>query len=499
MPFAAAIRFKENGTPKYFNPAGLELERDDFVWVKDPASGGIERIGFVSSMEGRAAVQMGHLPRVLRYAAEPEIEAWYELKIQEREMLDVARERAGAHDLPIKVSDLVCTPEKRQVLIIFTSDHRIDFRELVKDLSGHFKARIEMWQIGARKEAGMKDGYGVCGNPLCCGSWLKDFPSITMRYAKEQDIVQPPSKLSGPCGKLRCCLRYEHETYLELADGVATKGCRGCSSGGKCGVVVDRNLLKGELTLKTEEGSYVSVSAAGFVEEGAEPGAERRESRRGGREEPRRWAPGEPPSEDEYEEPVIEEDESGISARTGSRDTGSGGTGPAGSRAVDARPPGATSLPRREGLQREGRGRGERGSSSETSGAGEPGAGRDRRGPGGSSRERGRGPGRGDDEGRRRAGRGTDRDRGRGGIEEKSRAEAALGGDARSRGPESAELSDDLRDDRSGSSQPPRDRERSGPGRRRRRGGPRGSGGGPSGGASPGGGGGRGGEPGGAG
>jgi cell fate regulator YaaT (PSP1 superfamily) len=113
-----------------------------------------------------------------------------------------------------------------------------------------------MWQIGARREAGLKDGYGVCGNPLCCGSWLKDFPSISMRYAKDQDIVQPPSKLTGPCGKLRCCLRYEHETYLELADGVATRGCTGCSSDGKCGVVIDRNLLRGELTIKTRRARW---------------------------------------------------------------------------------------------------------------------------------------------------------------------------------------------------------------------------------------------------
>lgn len=453
MPFAAAIRFKENGTPKYFNPAGLELERDDFVWVKDPGSGGLERIGFVSSMEGRAAVQMGHLPRVLRYAEEPEIEAWYELKTQEREMLEVARERAAAHDLPIKVSDLVFVPDKRQVLIIFTSDQRIDFRELVKDLAGHFKARIEMWQIGARKEAGLKDGYGVCGNPLCCGSWLKDFPSITMRYAREQDIIQPPSKLSGPCGKLRCCLRYEHETYLELADGVATRGCRGCSSDGKCGVVADRNLLKGELTLRTDEGSYVAVPAAGFVEEagepatrsgsegpraGREPGAgrrERREARGGAREEPHRWAPGEAP-EEEQDETVVEEEDGGISATTGSR--GGSGRRPEAARAGD--------------------------------------------GEAGRRERRGESRGEGRDEGRREA-RGEARDPRRGagrprpGFQERPRAageggDATLGGDARSKAPESTgtadrggDLAEDLEDDRPGGAG---DRRRGG--RRRRRG-----------------------------
>lgn len=320
MPFAAAVKFKENGASKYFNPGGMDVRADDFVWVKDPGTGGLERIGFVSCMEGRAPIQMGHLPKVMRLAEEAEVEAWYELKIEEREMIQLARERAEAHDLPVKISDLVYTPEKRQVLIQFTSDHRVDFRELVKDLAGHFKARIEMWQIGARKEAGLKEGYGICGNPLCCGSWLKEFPSITMRYAKEQDIVQPPSKLSGPCGKLRCCLRYEHETYLELADGVATRGCTGCSSDGKCGVVVDRNLLKQELTLKTDEGSYVSVPAGDFEED--EKGRPRRRTESSEaqapvtRREPKRWAPDEPP-EEEADETVEDSDEDGISATTG--------------------------------------------------------------------------------------------------------------------------------------------------------------------------------------
>lgn len=319
MPFAAAVKFKENGASKYFNPGGLDVRADDFVWVKDPGTGGLERIGFVSCMEGRAAIQMGHLPKVLRLAGETEVEQWYELKIEEREMIELARDRAEAHELPIKISDLVFNPDKRQVLIQFTSDHRVDFRELVRDLAGHFKARIEMWQIGARKEAGLKEGYGICGNPLCCGSWLKDFPSITMKYAREQDIVQPPSKLSGPCGKLRCCLRYEHETYLELADGVATRGCTGCSSDGKCGVVVDRNLLKQELTVKTDEGSFVSVPVGEFEEDAeGRPGRRRAEAVEAApsRQEPKRWGPGEPP-EPEAEESVEAVEDGEFSATTG--------------------------------------------------------------------------------------------------------------------------------------------------------------------------------------
>lgn len=281
MPFAAGIKFRKDSFSKYFNPADVPLDVDEFCVVKDPELG-FERVGFVSCMEGRAPIQMQHLPRVLRIASDTEIEAWYELQIREREMIGVARDRAEVHNLKVKISDVVMNEEKRQVLVHFTADGRIDFRELVKDLAGRFRARIEMWQIGARKEAGLIDGIGICGNRLCCSNWLKDFPAISMRHAKDQDIVQPPSKLSGPCGRLRCCLRYEHETYVQLLAGAPALGCTGCTSGGKCGVVIDRNALKQEVVVKDESGSISSMPFGDFTpDKNWRPPPER--DRRGGR------------------------------------------------------------------------------------------------------------------------------------------------------------------------------------------------------------------------
>ncbi|MBI3736218.1 stage 0 sporulation protein [Candidatus Sumerlaeota bacterium] len=264
MPFAAGVKFSKDSFSKYFNPGETSVAVDDFVFVKDPDLG-VERIGFVSILEGRAKIQMDHLPRLIRPATEQEIEEWYDIKIREKEGLAIVREKAAQYNLPVKISSVTILPDRQQVLVNFTSERRVDFREMVKDLAGHFKSRIEMWQIGARQEAGMQNGYGVCGNPLCCGSWLKDFPSISMRYAKEQDIIQPPSKLSGPCGKLRCCLRYEHETYLELAEGVPVQGCAGCLAGGGCGVVIDRNLLKGTVTVRPENGDIKVVPFSEFT------------------------------------------------------------------------------------------------------------------------------------------------------------------------------------------------------------------------------------------
>lgn len=270
MPFAAAVVFAEGAFPKYYDPGDSGVRADDFCLAHD-AEFGIDRVGFVSSLEGRAPIQMLHLPKVRRRAEPSEIEAWRANREREAEAIEVARERAAAHGLTMKIGRVVVAPESNRVFVHYTSDHRIDFRELVRDLASRLKARIEMWQVNPRKEAGAMDGYGICGNRLCCSNWLKDFPSVAMRHAKEQDIVQPPSKLSGPCGRLRCCLRYEHEQYVAMAVGAPALGCSGCSSGGACGVVVERNLLKGEAVLRTEGGTLERVPFDRFEAEKGAP------------------------------------------------------------------------------------------------------------------------------------------------------------------------------------------------------------------------------------
>lgn len=288
MPFAVGVKFKEDEFSKYFNPGDLKFQVEDFCLVKDPEIG-IERVGLVSSVEGRAAIQMLHLPKVIRPATDEEVQDWYELKIREKDALDKARESAIAHNLPIKISAVTFLPEKQQVLIYFTSDQRVDFREMVRDLAGQFKSRIEMWQIGARKEAGLMNGMGICGQQLCCSSWLKEFPSISMRHAKEQDIVQPPSKLSGPCGRLRCCLRYEHEQYVALSVGAPALGCAGgcgakAGEKGACGIVIDRSILKQTATVRLEGGDIQVVPFDEFVASEIQPPPSERPERpdRGG-------------------------------------------------------------------------------------------------------------------------------------------------------------------------------------------------------------------------
>jgi cell fate regulator YaaT (PSP1 superfamily) len=153
---------------------------------------------------------------------------------REREGRAYAMERIRAHKLAMKLSRVEATLDGSRLIFYFTADDRIDFRELVKELAGRFRTRIEMRQIGVRDEARLLGGYGSCGRPLCCTTWLTSFEPVSIRMAKQQDLALNPSKLSGLCGRLKCCLRYE----LPNAKGVVRGGCGdegGCKNPSGCG------------------------------------------------------------------------------------------------------------------------------------------------------------------------------------------------------------------------------------------------------------------------
>ena len=153
---------------------------------------------------------------------------------REREGRAYGMDRIRAHKLPMKLSRVEATLDGSRLIFYFTADERIDFRELVKDLAARFRTRIEMRQIGVRDEARLLGGYGSCGRPLCCTTWLTSFEPVSIRMAKQQDLALNPSKLSGLCGRLKCCLRYE----LPNAKGVVRGGCGdegGCKNPSGCG------------------------------------------------------------------------------------------------------------------------------------------------------------------------------------------------------------------------------------------------------------------------
>jgi len=177
--------------------------------------------------------------RVVRRATEADIVVRLKQEQREREARQVALERIRALDLPMKLSRVEQPFDGSRLIFYFTAETRVDFRELVRDLAGRFRTRIEMRQIGVRDEARMLGGYGSCGRPLCCSTWLTSFEPVSIKMAKQQDLSLNPSKLSGLCGRLKCCLRYE----LPNSKGVRGGGCgdegscdnpSGCGTGG-CG------------------------------------------------------------------------------------------------------------------------------------------------------------------------------------------------------------------------------------------------------------------------
>jgi cell fate regulator YaaT (PSP1 superfamily) len=264
MAFAIGIKFDPDQFARFFKaPDDLKVEENDFCIVRDRERG-LPQIGYVSCFEGRCPSQIERLPVVERRASNDEISQWHDNCRRSRQALSLVRAKVQEHGLPMKINSVIFDDAQNEVVFHFSADRRIDFRELVRDLAGQLKARIELWQIGSRRAASEQDGFGHCGQRLCCASWMKGFPAVSIRHVREQDIAQAPPKLSGFCGRLRCCLRFEHDTYCELRKDAPSVGAKvresaqtqGSGAGREreqpgddpqtLGVVLERNLLRGE-------------------------------------------------------------------------------------------------------------------------------------------------------------------------------------------------------------------------------------------------------------
>ena len=242
MALAVGLKFHPDEFARFFQPADFDLAEKDFCVALDERTGQ-ERIGYVDCVEGRAPCQFEHLKPIVRLATEDEIVRWHALLRRQRDSLSLARTKVVEHGLSMKLISVQFDDAQNIVHFNFTADHRIDFRDLVRDLAGQFKARIELWQIGARKGGAEKDGFGVCGQRMCCTCWMKDYPPVSVRHARNQDISLTPPKLAGQCGRLRCCLRYEYDGYCEMRREAPPVDGRVRDAAGREGVVVDRNLL----------------------------------------------------------------------------------------------------------------------------------------------------------------------------------------------------------------------------------------------------------------
>ncbi|MDI3281106.1 MAG: stage 0 sporulation family protein [Bacillota bacterium] len=214
MPRVVGVRFKKAGKIYYFEPGELELKTGDGVIV-ETARGTEYGYVVVGPKEVGEEEVKGPLKKVIRRAT-PEDEARVEEnKVRARKAYAIGQEKIARHGLPMKLVDVEYTFDRNKIIFYFTAEERVDFRELVKDLASVFRTRIELRQIGVRDEAKMLGGLGPCGRPLCCQTFLGDFEPVSIRMAKEQNLSLNPSKISGICGRLMCCLKFEADAYRE--------------------------------------------------------------------------------------------------------------------------------------------------------------------------------------------------------------------------------------------------------------------------------------------
>lgn len=220
MPTVVGIRFKKAAKIYYFDPAATGVEKGDFAIVE--TARGVEYGEVVigpRQVEAKSIVSP--LKSVMRKATEDDANKLAENKVREREAFNICLRKIKNHNLPMHLIDVEFTFDVNKIIFYFTADGRIDFRELVKDLAAVFRTRIELRQIGVRDEAKLLGGIGCCGRPLCCATFLGDFEPVSIRMAKDQNLSLNPTKISGICGRLMCCLKYENHMYCK-------NGCQGC-------------------------------------------------------------------------------------------------------------------------------------------------------------------------------------------------------------------------------------------------------------------------------
>ena len=192
------------------------------------------------------------LRKVVRKATKEDLQKVEENHKKEKSAFKACERRIAARGLEMKLVDVEYTFDNSKILFYFTADGRVDFRELVKDLAGMFRTRIELRQIGVRDEAKMLGGIGICGRPFCCGSFLGGFTPVSIKMAKEQGLSLNPVKISGSCGRLMCCLKYEQEAYQDLLKNTPKVGALVSTPEGK-GVVTEQNLLTRKLTVRLDK------------------------------------------------------------------------------------------------------------------------------------------------------------------------------------------------------------------------------------------------------
>ena len=250
MAEVIGVRFKEGGKVYYFDPDRNKLRIGDIVIVE--TSRGIECGAVAIANKQVADDEIVHpLKKLIRKATKDDRRRLEENKRKEKEALKICEQKVAEHGLEMKLVDVEYTFDNSKILFYFTADGRVDFRALVKDLASVFRTRIELRQIGVRDESKMLGGLGVCGRPFCCSSFLGEFHPVSIKMAKEQGLSLSPTKISGTCGRLMCCLKYEQDAYTDLIKRTPKVGTIVKTPLGK-GLVVETNLLARTLKVKMD-------------------------------------------------------------------------------------------------------------------------------------------------------------------------------------------------------------------------------------------------------
>ena len=257
MTEVVSVKFKDTGKAYFFSPAGKTVSVGDKVIVETQNG---NEMGIIAEANHQVSDEELVLPlkKMLRIATEKDFKRIEENKMKADDAFKVCEKQIEQHELDMKLVDVEYSFDGSKIVFFFTSDGRVDFRELVKDLASVFHTRIELRQIGVRDEAKMLGGIGICGQPYCCKRFLNDFEPVSIKMAKEQGLSLNPTKISGSCGRLMCCLKYEEDAYSHLASITPHVGATVKTPDG-IGTVTDVNLVTGNLYVKLHDSEAMPI------------------------------------------------------------------------------------------------------------------------------------------------------------------------------------------------------------------------------------------------
>jgi len=251
------VRFKSVGKIYYFSPNGESFEKGEYSIVETVRGVEIGEVSIPNRLVPDEAVVMPLKP-VVRRGTEEDLKRMEANIRKEKDAFEICNQKIKEHNLDMKLINVEYAFDGSKILFYFTADGRVDFRELVKSLATVFRTRIELRQIGVRDEAKMLGGVGICGRPLCCGSFLGEFQPVSIKMAKEQNLSLNPTKISGNCGRLMCCLKYEQDVYEEMLKYVPKTDAIVKTPDGK-GVVIDNNVLAGTVRVRLDAADIVGL------------------------------------------------------------------------------------------------------------------------------------------------------------------------------------------------------------------------------------------------